>query len=116
VDEYFHRFLGVVRENRHLAGPAAQDRITTGRVFTGREAAELGLVDGTGMLEDAITLAKKLANVPDAAVVLYRRPYGYGGSIYADASIAPPKSKTMELRIPLLESALPPGFYYLWRP
>jgi protease-4 len=116
VDQYFHRFLGIVQDNRHLSDPADVTNISTGRIFTGEQAARLGLVDGNGLLDDAITLAKKLADVPNASVVLYRRPYGYGGSIYADAAVPTPQAKTLQLKIPLLEETLPPGFYYLWRP
>jgi protease-4 len=116
VDSYFHRFLGVVEDNRHLADAAALKEISTGRVFTGEQALKLGLVDGNGLLDDAIQLAKKLANEPKASVVLYRRPYGYGGSIYANANVPTPQARTMQLKIPFMEEALPPGFYYLWRP
>lgn len=115
VNEYFHRFEGVVQSNRHVS-PDAMRQIATGRVFTGREGKELGLVDEEGLLDDAIALARKLGDAPNAKVVLYRRPYGYGGSIYADAQIPAPHERTMQLNIPLLSEALPPGFYYLWRP
>ena len=37
------------------------------------------------LLPDAIALAKTLAKLEKARVIMYRRPYGYGGSIYASA-------------------------------
>ncbi len=116
VDEYFHRFVGVVSERRHITDPDELKLITDGRVFTGRRAVELHLADSNGILEDAIHIAAKLANVPNAEVVMYRRPYGTSGSIYADAQTPKPQATVMQLNIPALQETLPAGFYYLWRP
>lgn len=116
VDEYYARFVSVVTSNRSIKQGEALKTATDGRVFSGVRAAELGLVDRTGLLEDAIDEAKKLAGVPDAAVVMYRRPYGNAGSIYADGATPPPHAGVMELKIPGLTDRLPAGFYYLWQP
>ncbi|MFN3598644.1 MAG: signal peptide peptidase SppA [Aquificaceae bacterium] len=42
--------------------------VADGRIFTGREARELGLVDELGNLQDAINKAKEMAGVPKARV------------------------------------------------
>ena len=126
VDEYFTRFVGLVRERRPgVAEPAvasvAEYRkpgyagVFSGRVFTGEQAARLGLVDRTGSLEDAIALAKELAKAPNAATVMYRRPYGYGGSIYASGDVPQPRADVMRLQLPGFHER-PSGFYYLWEP
>jgi len=116
VDEYYARFKGVVIENRHLAQNDTFTMITDGRVFSGEQALKLGLVDQTGLLEDAIELARNLAHVPNAAVIAYKRPYGYGGSIYALNSTPEPKADTLQLQLPQAASLLPSGFYYMWQP
>jgi protease-4 len=116
VDEYFHRFVGVVEANRHIQDAATLKLVTDGRVFTGRRAVELGLADRTGLLEDAIQLAATLAHVPGAQAIIYKRPYGYTGSIYADAQVPRPQSSVLQLNVPALQETLPAGFYYLWRP
>ena len=41
------------------------DEVAQGRVWTGNDAKEKGLVDEVGGLSDAISLAKKLANIPE---------------------------------------------------
>jgi protease-4 len=41
------------------------DELAAGRVFTGRQAVELGLVDRIGTLHDAIAFAADQANVKD---------------------------------------------------
>lgn len=126
VEEYFTRFIGIVTSNRHVAEQPVANLSTyevpgyagtySGRVFSGNRARELGLVDETGLLEDAIDLAKKMAHVPGAAVVMYTRPYGYGGSIYATNQLPAPKADTMRLELPGASEFLPGGFYYLWMP
>ncbi|HEY2587099.1 MAG TPA: signal peptide peptidase SppA [Tepidisphaeraceae bacterium] len=126
VEEYFTRFVGIVSGNRPVSeqpvadltkyGQSTYGGTYSGRVFSGERARELGLVDQTGLLEDAIELAKNLAHAKDAAVVMYTRPYGYGGSIYASNTLPPPKADTMQLELPGANSLLPAGFYYLWMP
>jgi protease IV len=115
VDEYFKRFVGVVTSHRTIKSDMLATA-TDGRVFSGTRAVEVGLVDRTGLLNDAIDEAQKMAKTQDARVIIYRRPYGYGGSIYAQGAIQPPQANVMELKIPGLHDPLPSGFYYLWMP
>ena len=61
---------------------------------------------------DAIDLAKQMGNAPDGEVVMYKRPYGYSGSIYAEMPMPEPKSNDMNLKLPM-SNWLPDGFYYL---
>ena len=126
VDEYFGRFIGVVREHRAITEAPAADAsaysqpgyigVYSGRVFSGEKAVELGLADKTGLLEDATDLARELSKSPKAGAVMYRRPYGYGGSIYANGSTPTPQANVVRLELPEAATPLPGGFYYLWRP
>lgn len=116
VDEYYARFVGVVSENRRLSQAAPIKTLTDGRVFSGETAQKLGLVDQVGLLPDAIELAKQMAKAQGAKVIMYKRPYGYGGSIYASSPAPMPRADVMKLELPDVGVALPRGFYYLWRP
>jgi protease-4 len=117
VDEYYARFVQIVTSNRPISkNTDTVKMVTDGRVFSGTKAAELGLVDRTGLLDDAIDEAKSMAKVPGAKVVMYRRPYGYSGSIYAQSAVPQPQANVMQLKIPGLNDRLPSGFYYLWEP
>jgi protease-4 len=51
--------------------------LADGRIYTGRQAQDLGLVDQLGGLEDAIDRAAELANLEDPAVITYREPRGF---------------------------------------
>jgi protease-4 len=128
VDEYFNRFMDVVSSNRPVqeARPGLPLKeeyrgVYSGRVFSGVRAVELGLADQAGRLDDAIVLAKQLGKAPGARVILYKRPYGYGGSIYASAEESPqPRAQAnanvLQLELPNSRLFLPRGFYYLWEP
>lgn len=120
VDEFYARFTGIVRLHRNIADadfPIATD----GRVFSGVVAQKMGLVDQVGSLDQAIQLATDLAHANKPAVILYKRPYGYSGSIYASSDLPAPASassnaNTMKLELPQGSWNLPTGFYYLWQP
>ena len=121
VDEYYARFVGVVKTSRpQLASSDADLKTATdGRVFSGAQALELGLVDQVGLLEDAVKLAQDLANVPGSRVVMYKRPYGYRGSIYAKGPGPLDDRNVLKLELPGAEqgsSYFATGFYYLWQP
>jgi protease-4 len=58
----YERFLAQAAEGRNMT-PEAVDRVGKGRVWTGRQAKELGLVDECGGLPKAIETAKGLAGL-----------------------------------------------------
>ena len=62
TDEAYEQFLGVVAEGRDLDLEEARE-LADGRVYTGRQALELGLVDQLGNLPDAIDLAADLGGI-----------------------------------------------------
>ncbi len=63
---FYDLFLSRVAEGRHLSKEAV-DPVAQGRVWTGAQALERGLVDRLGSLEDAILLAKEKAGFPPGA-------------------------------------------------
>ena len=60
VDTTYHTFLTRVAEGRKMT-VAQVDSIAQGRVWTGKRAISVGLVDANGSLNDAIAYAAKLA-------------------------------------------------------
>ncbi len=65
VDDAYGQFCTVIAEARKL--PIEQVRaVADGRVFTGAQALQLGLVDAVGDFGDAITAAKTLAKIPES--------------------------------------------------
>ena len=63
VDEFYNSFLDTVALARNL-GREQLKQSATGKVFTGRRAKELGLVDETGDLDKALEIAGEMAKAP----------------------------------------------------
>lgn len=61
--ETYKEFTEGVAQGRHMS-VAAVDKIGKGRVWTGAQAKDLGLVDELGGLDRAIEVAKQLAHIP----------------------------------------------------
>lgn len=75
VNHGYTLFLKRVADGRTAAGhkmtAADVDKIGQGRVWTGRKALEIGLVDQLGNLSEAVAYAAKLAKVQDYSVESY---------------------------------------------
>jgi protease-4 len=70
VVKLFQQFKKDVVEVR----PALKDKIdeiADGRVFTGKEALELGLIDYIGTFSDAVTVAKELAGIKEEPKLIF---------------------------------------------
>jgi protease-4 len=62
VENIYGRFLGIVGEARKKT-PQQVDAVGQGRVFTGGQARQLGLVDQFGGMEEAVAKAAELARL-----------------------------------------------------
>jgi protease-4 len=62
LDDMYDQFVTAVAEGRRLDRARVLE-LADGRVYTGRRAKELGLVDSLGGLEDAVNTAGKLAGI-----------------------------------------------------
>lgn len=70
INDVHQQFVASVAEGRELE-VAAVSTIADGRIFTGRRAMELGLVDAMGNLEVAIERAAELAGIAGDPDVVY---------------------------------------------
>ena len=69
IDAIYDDFVGKVAAGRKR--PVAEiEAVARGRVWTGRDALEAGLVDELGGLRDAVRIARQRANLPEDAPVL----------------------------------------------
>ncbi|MGI5843652.1 MAG: signal peptide peptidase SppA [Candidatus Xenobium sp.] len=70
VTQMWERFVQVVAEGRkgHLK-PTQVRALADGRIFTGKQALDLKLIDALGYQEDAFRRARELGNAPQAKVV-----------------------------------------------
>jgi protease-4 len=75
INETYKQFLEAVAKGRNMPLEEVQ-KLADGRIFTGSQAKELGLVDQLGGLQEAVALAAKLAGIKGKPRVVYYRNAG----------------------------------------
>ena len=91
------------------------EELADGRIFTARQAAELGLIDRVGHLEQAVRAVEQRIGAEESRVVVYARPSEYRSNLYSRRGGPPVQLVDIDL-LPFEASRLEPGFYYLWPP
>jgi protease-4 len=71
LDDVHAQFIEAISDARGMEIDTIKE-LADGRIFTGRMAKELGLVDELGNLEDAIQLAGKLSGIKGEPEVVYK--------------------------------------------
>ena len=112
INEDYDRFVEVIVEGRNLPEDRVRE-LADGRVYSGRQAESLGLVDELGDLEKAAEISKELAGVEKTTVVRYQRTPSLVELL--QARLAPSKPEALQV----LEAAglsPTPEPQYLYRP
>jgi protease-4 len=114
IDDLHSRFVSLISKERKL--PLERVRaLADGRIYTARQAKELGLVDHVGYLEEGVELARRAVGITEARVIMYHRPREYRSNIYSGAHTP----ERLEHSLAQLSSLLVgpgPRFLYLWWP
>ena len=112
VDDIYHQFVRVVADGRHMDEQAVM-KLADGRVFTGRQAQEAGLVDSMGNYYDALAYAGGRAGMdgPNVPVKVYGQKTGRKGLLSSEAQDAFADSLAQHLadRIRDMVSQAPPA-------
>lgn len=91
VDDVYDRFLANVAASRHKTKPDV-DAIAGGRVWSGQQAVENGLVDAIGGVDDAVAMVRKAAGIGDDVEVQHQpEPKNFADSLFSsmfESSIA----------------------------
>lgn len=77
IDDTYNQFVDAVKEGRGLEREKILE-LADGRVFTGRQAKELGLIDELGDIEDAVKIAGKMGNIEGIPKTIKERPKKVG--------------------------------------
>ena len=129
VDEFYDQFLAVVVAGRPKMAPQRIRDLADGRVMSGERAAEVGLVDAVGGIEEAYAKARELADAPDANLVKYHTASARVRTAYATTGGAPARAQgdasqnaNNSIDIDLISLDLDslmmqggPSFWYIWR-
>lgn len=127
VDDFYSRFVALVKERRPGLKEEDVAIATDGRIVTGSRALELGLVDELGTLRDAYEQAKDAAGLTGARWVKYQSEDAPRASPYAMGHVGGPTGGTDASagaganlgagavdRVLNAAGVVPSGFYYLW--
>jgi protease IV len=112
VDESYSEFVDVISEGRGIPEDRVRE-IADGRVYSGTQAKELGLVDSFGDLDEAYAIAGRLAGTQDTLVVRYIQEPTLTDTLLARLSPSEPQA------VQIMDAAglnLEPKPYYLYRP
>ncbi|MBW1980565.1 MAG: signal peptide peptidase SppA [Deltaproteobacteria bacterium] len=117
INGYKDAFLEVVRNGRPSMTSQDLATVADGRLVSAKQALELHLVDKLAYLEDTLNWARSAAAVPEAKIVLYRRPGTYVDNIYSLSTMAEESwLRRLQQEAPWQQQADTPLFMYVWLP
>lgn len=113
VMQSYDRFLGIVAESRDLDPAKLREGAADGRILSGTDALEAGLLDQVGYIEDSYKKAMELAEVTDATVVRYQPTFTFANffRLFGQAPRA-----SVEVNLLPQGARLEPGRLYLLPP
>ncbi|HEY0129115.1 MAG TPA: signal peptide peptidase SppA, partial [Rubrobacteraceae bacterium] len=112
VDESYAEFVSVISEGRGLSEERVRE-IADGRIYSGSQAKELGLVDSFGGIDEAAVIAGTLAEAQDTTVVRYVETPTFSETLLARLA---PRQPEVEQVMDAAGLNLEPKPYYLYMP
>jgi len=112
MDDVHKQFIGVVEDERGIEHDTLV-KYADGRVFTGVQALELGLVDTLGTFEDAVGIAAELAGISGEPSIVKeaKKKTTLFDLLMNDAEVAEfTDLKNQILHQPILQYRIPQGF------
>ena len=115
IDQVYRQFVSAVAESRDMAEEDVR-KFADGRVLTGEQAQQLGLVDDLGNFHDAVDLAKEQAGLKGEPRLIYppEERARFFEDLFGDAARAVSRAIRSELRDEAM-GAQGPGLWYLAR-
>jgi protease-4 len=123
IGEVYTRFTTVVADGRKLANgknssladpgqtlSSKWKEFADGRILSGTEARDLGLVDELGNFETAVKRAQKFAGVDEADLVTYQEPFKLADML---GILGKSDAKGVKVDLGLDVPRLPAGMYYV---
>lgn len=128
IEHGYHRFISLVGDNRDMSLEAV-DKVAQGRVWTGFDALNHGLIDQIGDFDDAVAEAAKMANLDSYNLYWVEEPLSPTEQFIQEfmkqvsislgfdvQSLIPqsllPVAKQMEQQVSLLQNFNDPKGYY----
>jgi protease IV len=113
INNSYEGFVKVISEGRGMPVEAVK-KIADGRIYDGRQAKELNLIDGFGYLDDVIEKVRKDKKLGDAQVVKYTESMGFGSFFSMGAQKIMGKDAEMAGLMKVLSQPNSPRLMYLY--
>lgn len=113
INNSYEGFVKVISEGRGMSVEEVK-KIADGRIYDGRQAKELNLIDGFGYLDDVIESVKKDEKLGDAQVVKYTESMGIGSFFSMGAQKIMGKDAEMAGLMKMLSQPNSPRLMYLY--
>ncbi|MHC0037356.1 signal peptide peptidase SppA [Pseudoneobacillus sp. C159] len=113
INNSYEGFVKVISEGRNIA-PDKVKQIADGRIYDGRQAKELNLIDDFGYFDDVIETMKKDLKITDAEVVRYNDAFGFGSLFSMSAQKIMGKDVEMAGLMKMLTQPNSPRLMYLY--
>lgn len=113
IDNSYEGFVKVISEGRDMSEEQVR-KIADGRIYDGRQAKQLNLIDGFGYLEDVIETVRKDRKLGDATVVKYTESMSFGSFFSMGAQRIMGKDAEMAGLMKLLSQPNSPRLMYLY--
>lgn len=113
INNSYEGFVNVIAEGRGMTNEQVK-KIADGRIYDGRQAKELNLIDGFGYFEDVVEVVKKEQKLKDAQVVSYTENFGFGSLFSMGAQRLMGEQQEISDLIHILSRSHSPRLMYLY--
>ncbi|SHQ01469.1 Possible protease IV SppA (endopeptidase IV) [Mycobacteroides abscessus subsp. abscessus] len=113
INNSYEGFVDVIASGRGLSEEEVRS-IADGRIYDGRQAKEIGLIDDFGYFEDVTEAMKKNEKLAGAQVVSYSENFGFGSLFSMAASKMVGKDLEMTGLMKLLSQPNSPRLMYMY--
>ncbi|MBM7648814.1 protease-4 [Bacillus ectoiniformans] len=113
IDNSYQGFVKVIADGRGMSETQVK-KIADGRIYDGRQAKELNLIDDFGYVEDVIAQLKKDKNLKDAQVVSYESNMGLPSFLAANAKTMFSSDDKVSALMKILSNPNSPRLMYLY--
>ena len=118
IEDMFDQFVAVIVKNRQNLTEAEIRTAADGRIYTARQAVDLGLIDGVAYLDEVIDLAKEAVGRDPDVVLIIRTNREEASTAYATAETpaAGTQFNLLNLDVKSLGAPSTEVFQFLWTP
>lgn len=114
IDEMYDDFVEVIVEGRDMSDKEVR-KLADGRIYTGKQAKEVGLVDEVGSLEDALADLRRTYDLENAQVIKYSKDKGFLSYFNFDINnIFGAKDEELDAVMSLLRQSDKPRAMYIY--